>query len=475
MRKRFEVFTSMLERFQPHKYQYFVLALIFLLAAAIRFHNLGEWSFWYDEIFTLRDINDLKPSAILLERPSLLLTAIPVNIFGASEWSARLVPALIGILTIVLLYFPIRSIFNPGVAMLSVLLLAVSPWHLYWSQNARFYTSMLLFYTLAMFAFYWGIEKDRPWYLVLFMVFLGLAVRERLVALFLLPVVAAYLFLVKVLPFPKPPGLRLRNLLIISLPGLLMAFVLLGNYVLDPSRFQLKLQWANNSPFWIVSGVFYYVGLPVICLGIAGGLVLLLKKERAGLLLGLACLVPLAALVVLSLIQYTANRYAFVTLPAWIVLAGVALRELFLEPRGRIRVIAAGIFLLALLEPLSEDFLYFQYQHGNRDNWKAAFNYIKANKEPGDIVVVSNHLLGNFYMQEQTININRLDLKSLDPDIRRIWFVEDMNVGNKTPDALRWIQKNGSLMANYDVQLRARNFKMRIYIYDSADMRASKP
>ncbi|RPI87630.1 MAG: phospholipid carrier-dependent glycosyltransferase, partial [Chloroflexi bacterium] len=239
MGKRFFGFTSILDKYQFSKYQYFALALVLLLGAAIRFYNLGEWSFWYDEIFTLRDIEGLKPPALLLERPSLLLSAISVSLFGVSEWSARFVPALIGVLSIPTLYFLVRTLFNPTIAILSVLLLAVSPWHLYWSQNARFYTALLLFYTLALFAFYWGIEKDRPWYLVLFMVLFGLAVRERLFALFILPVVAGYLILVKILPFPKPPGLRMRNLMIIFIPGMIMAMILGGNYVLDPSRLQL--------------------------------------------------------------------------------------------------------------------------------------------------------------------------------------------------------------------------------------------
>jgi hypothetical protein len=31
----------------------FALALITLLATALRFYKLGEWSFWIDEIFTI--------------------------------------------------------------------------------------------------------------------------------------------------------------------------------------------------------------------------------------------------------------------------------------------------------------------------------------------------------------------------------------------------------------------------------------
>ncbi len=64
-----------------------------------------------------------------------------------------------------------------------------------------------------------------------------------------------------------------------------------------------------------------------------------------------------------------------------------------------------GILLLLVLEPLSEDALYFQYQNGNRDNWKAAFQLIEQDKVDGDIVVVSEPLVGNYYLEETTAGI----------------------------------------------------------------------
>ena len=79
---------------------------------------------------------------------------------GVNEWNARLIPALLGVVSLPLLYFPIKKMFNPLVSLVAVLLLAFSPWHLYWSQNARFYVALLLFYTLALFLFYLGLEED---------------------------------------------------------------------------------------------------------------------------------------------------------------------------------------------------------------------------------------------------------------------------------------------------------------------------
>ena len=51
-------------------------------------------------------------------------------------------------------------------------------------------------------------------------------------------------------------------------------------------------------------------------------------------------------------------------------------------------------------------------------------------------------------------------------------FEEDsLGVAEKYPDVVRWIRANTQLVANLDVHFRARNFKMRVYLYapDEAD------
>ena len=136
--------------------------------------------------------------------------------WGTSEWSARLVPALVGIISIPILFFPIRKMFGSGVALLCSLFLAIAPWHLYWSQNARFYTTLLLFYTLALFLVYFALEEDKPWYIVFAFILFGLAVQERLFSVLLVPVVGLYLIALWLLPIEKPAGFRARNILLIA-------------------------------------------------------------------------------------------------------------------------------------------------------------------------------------------------------------------------------------------------------------------
>jgi hypothetical protein len=443
------------------------LAAITLIAAGLRFYKLGDWSFWYDEIYTLRAIGALPGTTFTDPGISKALIALAVNALGNSEWAARLVPALIGVLTVPVLYFLVRDLYNGRTALIASLLLGVSTWHLYWSQNARFYTTLLLFSTLALVAFYHGIEKDRLLNLVLFLVFLGLAVRERMFAVILLPIAALYLVCLQLLPFEKPPGLNRRNLLLLGLPVVLIGAVVGWIFLQDLPGYLAGFGTVNSDPIWILSGAVYYIGIPVILMGAAGGIYRLTAgRDRATLLFSIAALLPMLAVASLALIQYAANRYIFISLTSWIVLAGVAAEAIYARVQGSSRILAAGVFLILLLEPLSEDLLYFLYQNGNRDDWKAAFQRIEEEALAGDLVVVTEPLLGDYYLNHEVMGIESLAIESIGAMGRRIWFVEDNNLGTKSPHKLGWLEEHARLVANYDVDVRARVFKMRLYLYE---------
>jgi hypothetical protein len=451
------------------KYVYLVLIAITLVAAMLRFYKLGEWSFWGDEMFTVGGREDGFNYTIIRQSVSLALIQTTIGFFGPSEWYARLVPALIGVISVPILYFPIKKIFDPPVALMSALLLAVSTWHIYWSQNARFYVALLLFYTLALLTFYIGLEEDRPWYLLASLVLMSLATKERLLGLFIIPVLLGYLALLKFLPFDKPAGLTWRNLALYFGPILIFGSFFVFPYVKDvPGWLDAGFGYVNNNPVWILAGVVYYVGLPIVCVGTFGAFYLLVNKNRAALLLSLSAVLPLAIMMGLSLVHYTANRYVFTSLTGWIILASAAAVELIRQTHKSVKILAVGLAVLLLFQPLSEDLLYFRYQNGNRDNWKAAFEWVKIQKQAGDLVVAANTELGDFYMRDQTIDFRDLDLAGIEAGGRRAWFVEDMVAEEVFPEVHHWLRENAQLVANFDVRAQARNFSMRVYVYESS-------
>jgi mannosyltransferase len=438
---------------------------IILLALLLRFYKLGEWSFWGDEVFSLGVKEDGFNYSIWRQSFAITLIRMATSSFGMSEWSARFAPAVIGVLSIPILYFFLRYLFGSYTALAASLFLAVSPWHLYWSQNARFYTLLLLFYTLALLTFFIGFERDRPWFVLLSLFFLGLAARERLLALFFLPTIVAYFLLIVLARFPKPAGWNKRNLALLFVPLVVLGVFFGGPYLKNMSGWLQGFSWVNNNPFWITAGVVYYVGLPVIVTAIFGSIYLLYKKDRAALLFALAAVLPLTAITILSMVHYTANRYVFLTLTSWLLLAAFGVREIFRAAGKQNLLLSVGVIALLVVSSLSEDVLYHTYQNGNRENGKAAYLFVRENWQEGDALVAANTEVADYYTGIPSRSFWGLDTNNLAAYGRRIWFVEDMNTAIQHPQQRAWVISNARQYADFDVSANARLFLMRVYLY----------
>lgn len=131
-----------------------LLAAAIAVGAYLRFHHLGEPSFWLDEILhqQLTTTFAAKPwwqwfGRLHEEHAGLYyLTQIATRLFGTSEFAGRLAAASFGLATIPLLWLAPLERRARGAA---IFLLAVSPLHVYYSREARGY-ALLLFLTAAL-------------------------------------------------------------------------------------------------------------------------------------------------------------------------------------------------------------------------------------------------------------------------------------------------------------------------------------
>lgn len=474
--------SSLAELEYKPRYQYLSLGLITLLAAFLRFYKLGEWSFWIDEIYTIgraqvhygsleATIRNIPPGRNWFPL-STMLTAGILHLLGTSEWSARLVSAMIGVISIPVLFYPVKRLFSPGVGLIAALLLAVSPWHIHWSQNARFLTSLMLFYSLALFAFFFGLERDRPGYLLLSIVLLYLATSERLFALFMVPVVVCYLLLLKILRFKIPPGLRPRNLVLLMLPliaaGILEVHGLLTS---GTSRFFGDFGWfllyRTDDPFKMLSFIAFNMGIPLVCFAFFAGLYLLALKSRAGLLMFIGAVVPVALLLLLNPFIFTKDRYVFVTLLFWIIMGAVGVKEILAQTRDKSRILAVGVLALLLADAAGSSLLYYRVNNGNRRDWAGAFALIKERSREGDRFVAYWPQLGNYYTGQEVIFWEDIDPEALMQTGERFWFVTDSETAWANRELKWWIEQNAELISVGYLRTPD-DFSLRIYLYDPA-------
>lgn len=462
---------------------YVWLTLITLLGVALRLYKLGAWSFWIDEIFTIghATAHFSTPALILENIPplrnwvpvSVILTAQVLNAWGITEWSARLTSALIGIITMPVLYFVVRRLFNTQVALITVLLLAVSTWHIEWSQNARFYTSLMLLYTLALIFFFHGLEQDRPSYILIFILLLYLAASERFFAVFILPVVFGYLLLLKILPFEKPTGFRTRNILLTLLPVLAAIIVEIASYIMDGTfrflgGFDWFFQYQMEDPLRLLSYIGFDVGVPLMCFSFFSGVYLIVTKNRMGLLLLVSAIIPVILLLALNPFVFTLSRYVFMTLPSWIILGAVGIVEVFQKARGQGKILALGLMFILLADAVGSSLLYYRVNNGNRLDWRRAFSLVEEQRQADDELVTWWAEWEGFYWDNEIITWEGLTPDFVMSSGRRFWFIVDNEFVWGNLEMKYWMEQNAELKEV--IYLRRENdFNVRIYLYDPGE------
>ena len=142
-----------------------ILLSLTLIGASLRFYNLGYNSLWLDEATTyniaVKSIPDIWQVTTAGEfNPPLFYWAEHIMLlFGNSEVVLRFLPALLGVLTIPLIYLVGKEFMDRNTGIIAAAAFAFSPFLLFYSQEARAYSMMLFFVTFSM-VFYFRAKKS---------------------------------------------------------------------------------------------------------------------------------------------------------------------------------------------------------------------------------------------------------------------------------------------------------------------------
>ena len=425
-------------------------ALLTLFAAALRFYNLGEWSFWTDEIYTLRDAAQF-PQSLTLNPIPYAAAAFTTSLFGVSEWSARLGPALVGTASVPLVFRFGRDLLGRRAAFAAALFTAASPWHIYWSQNARHYAFAFFFALLAAWSFHAYVESGgRLRFLAALASALCLTLSHSPAAALTIGF-AAYALLRWTLRrrIPPPPRLLRRSLWYFA-PFALAALAVLA---IPDLRSSLFSGWGRNmwsrSPFYIAAAFAYGLTLPVC----AAPLFTLRKTLSSAPLLFLWCALaaPSAFFLAASLFQNIAGYYLFFLTPFALLLAGFAAR--------RSRLAAAALLAASLFQTA----LYFGPENGGRPDWRRALTETAQNAEPNSVLYFHTPELGAHYADEAEIRWEKIGLQRVQtPDAAPwaersvvVWDAKWASAVDPNGAFLRWLDANGRRIARVPAYARA--------------------
>ncbi|MGZ3715773.1 MAG: flippase activity-associated protein Agl23, partial [Ktedonobacterales bacterium] len=182
----------------PVRWELLLLVGILALAAVLRFWDLGARTFHGDEAINSGFAWQLADGRGYIHNPlthgpfQFLGTALIFVLFGDSDYTARVLPALFGT-GLVALPFLLRGHLGRAGALVAALLLAVSPTLLYFSRFAR-EDIYLAFFTLSMFVCVWRyLQKPRRLYLYLIAALLALTFATKEVAYIIVAMLLVYL------------------------------------------------------------------------------------------------------------------------------------------------------------------------------------------------------------------------------------------------------------------------------------------
>jgi 4-amino-4-deoxy-L-arabinose transferase-like glycosyltransferase len=123
-----------------------VLAAITVLAAALRFAGISSQSIWLDEWlthnYTVMSLHDMASTLLRSEPHPPLYFGLEwgwSKVFGTDEFGLRSLSALVGTITVPLAYAAARTRLSPLAALLAAAFVAVNPFSVWFSQEARPY------------------------------------------------------------------------------------------------------------------------------------------------------------------------------------------------------------------------------------------------------------------------------------------------------------------------------------------------
>ncbi|MGP1273458.1 MAG: glycosyltransferase family 39 protein [Phycisphaerales bacterium] len=439
------------------------LIAITLLAAGLRLYELGSPGLWNDELYTVRSALDLantRPDKTLGYVPTwLMLQAIgagDLNPHDSSNWQEsgltpfmiRLPTAIVGILTIPAVMLLGRAAISPRFGIALAFMFAVCPWHIYWSQGARFYTPQMLFMSVSMLAYWAGIRhRSTRWQIVAAASFgLGVLSQPNAVILAVVPVVDLAWTLLR----RKPLRIGLAGMAAWAVAGIVTASILAFGVYSGWDDYQQFLGAQKPSgiagAFSLPLGVAFML-TPVVALAVVlGWFELYRHAPRAAVFFGVAAAAPVVGYSLWALGNNVGLRYLVVSILGLLALGAYLLMRMtfvLARRRGALYAPIPAIVVLASVSSLLAS--YFTTGYGFRPRWAEVYEELDRLKQPGDRIVDRHPIVASYYLR-RPVDLFPPNAQAFDETNQPVIFAmeTDLPVG--------WMLRRGELLATRDIR-----------------------
>lgn len=371
-----------------------LLFALVLLGALLRLAGAGRWGFHPDELLSAEDL--LNPAQDLYHHYWVMpLGFAPLHggilLLGKTHWGLRLGPIVLGVVSLGVLGWGLWRVQGARRALIATALVALSPWHIYFSQYGRFYSPAFCLTTIGLMGLLLAFKEGRRRWLL--MAVLGGAGSVYAHTYALLPLAAALgtLGLLGWLDRAgRPPAWSWKRLgLAVLATGVLL--LPLGVVLLKVSRAWAQAQSWNYGPVHTVMGILNNFTLPLAAMAAVGALAVWRRGDWAGkVLLGTAA--GAAGLTVLAACFVSVRQdYFFPASVAAFALAACGI-DWLTGRHGRRGALLTAAVLFTTLPNLAS-----YYQCGNRYDFPGAVRFIERQRAPGERCISPASVLMAYY------------------------------------------------------------------------------
>lgn len=462
----------------------YLLILILIIAAVLRFYKADYQSVWLDEVHTLNEANpniswsDFYNSLLISEpHPPLYFAVVRLlfSVFGYTTLVLRLFSAVIGVVSLYAMYLLGKEMHSKKIGLFSAFLLSVNYFHLYYSQEGRPYIFLVLFTILAFYKLIIFVKTPTRKNAIFYGVFSALMIYGHFFGLFALFAQYVILFFFFTITIKQNKIKYFTNLFISGVITLLLYIPAIKLFI---AATKIKDFWIPAPTLDSYSIIFKdFFGNSEMILGLIGVLIFFyfirLSKEKEFILTYESLIqnktifnffILTSWIVIVLLIplirSYTSvpmliNRYFIVVLPAIILVIAFGLNQF----KNRfVTITILSIFFVFFITDIVV--LKKIYNNPLKTQFREATNFIIINNHDNSPVVTSLGWYMPFFFKDQKVNY-KIEDKSLEnyisemqldsTKIKPFWYFDAHGRPYKLSEtAQSFIDNNFFVDNNYD-------------------------
>ena len=374
----------------------FVVLMLFIIALLMRLFGISYQSIGLDEGSTFFYSQYTWDQFVDAHEPNspiyYIMEGYVIGILGQTEFGLRFTSAIAGALAVPLTYYLAKRLLNVrAVSIIAALLIMVSPSCLYYSQEARAYSIVLLLFLCQTHLILTALEKNS---IVCWILFILVSVMSFFMQF--IGMIGTFTLYCYVLFYYKDE-IKNRNYKVLGFIAItVIAFFIMSvpvmNYAIEAYilRSGAHSEWCFIGPVYLADFVYkmffrsVIFGILMTVFLMIGSKVCLDQDKRAAGFLLICTLVPITVTYFLSFVNSVTPRYIFWSLPAFYILMACSVLKGGRDPEVMKVYVnrAAVIMLVACMVCLP-----YYYIHVCKEDFRGGTECLEEYVQPGDAVV----------------------------------------------------------------------------------------